>query len=120
MARAPTWQHGPSRLPAWRGFTKDSTRGRRWTQHALSWALIMTAGGTRHDRPPADRGGPADARRGLALRPGVQSREEGLTLMRKWILVLAAALVATPALADKRVDDAVAKAESMADKGRQE
>ena len=40
--------------------------------------------------------------------------------MRKWILVLATALVATPALADKRVDDAVAKAESMADKGRQE
>ena len=38
--------------------------------------------------------------------------------MRKWMLILAAALVATPALADKRLDDAVAKAESLADKGK--
>ncbi len=40
--------------------------------------------------------------------------------MRKWILVLAAALVASPALADKKLDDAVAKAESMAEKGKPE
>jgi superkiller protein 3 len=38
--------------------------------------------------------------------------------MRKWMLILAMALVATPALADKRLDDAVAKAESLADKGK--
>jgi len=40
--------------------------------------------------------------------------------MRKWILVLAATLVAAPALADKKLDDAVAKAESMAEKGKPE
>ena len=38
--------------------------------------------------------------------------------MKKWMLILAAALVASPAFADKRLDDAVAKAESMADKGK--
>jgi tetratricopeptide (TPR) repeat protein len=38
--------------------------------------------------------------------------------MKKWMLIVAAALVATPAFADKRLDDAVAKAESMAEKGK--
>ncbi len=40
--------------------------------------------------------------------------------MRKWILTLAAVLVAIPALADKKLDDAVAKAESLAEKGKPE
>src|SRR6185503_8895096 len=40
--------------------------------------------------------------------------------MRKSILILAAALTAAPAFADKKLDDAVAKAESLAEKGRPE
>ena len=40
--------------------------------------------------------------------------------MRKLILILAGALVAAPAFADKKLDDAVAKAESLAEKGRPE
>ena len=40
--------------------------------------------------------------------------------MRKLILILAAALVAAPAFADKKLDDAVAKAESLAEKGKPE
>ena len=40
--------------------------------------------------------------------------------MRKSILILAAALAAAPAFADKKLDDAVAKAESLAEKGRPE
>jgi superkiller protein 3 len=40
--------------------------------------------------------------------------------MRKSILILAAVLAATPALADKKLDDAVAKAESLAEKGKPE
>jgi tetratricopeptide (TPR) repeat protein len=40
--------------------------------------------------------------------------------MRKSILILAAALAAAPAFADKKLDDAVAKAESLAEKGKPE
>src|SRR4029078_7216495 len=40
--------------------------------------------------------------------------------MRKSILILAAALGAAPAFADKKLDDAVAKAESLAEKGKPE
>ena len=40
--------------------------------------------------------------------------------MTKWTLILATVLVATPAFADKKLDDAVAKAESMAEKGKPE
>jgi tetratricopeptide (TPR) repeat protein len=40
--------------------------------------------------------------------------------MRKPILILAAVLAATPALADKKLDDAVLKAESLAEKGKPE
>src|SRR5580765_6326672 len=40
--------------------------------------------------------------------------------MRKSILILAAALAAVPAFADKKLDDAVAKAESLAEKGKPE
>jgi tetratricopeptide (TPR) repeat protein len=40
--------------------------------------------------------------------------------MRKWISILAVVLSATPALADKKLDDAVAKAESLAEKGKPE
>jgi tetratricopeptide (TPR) repeat protein len=40
--------------------------------------------------------------------------------MRKAILILATALVASPALADKKLDDAVAKAESQIEKGKPE
>ncbi|HET6900203.1 MAG TPA: tetratricopeptide repeat protein [Vicinamibacteria bacterium] len=40
--------------------------------------------------------------------------------MRKWISILAVVLAATPALADKKLDDAVAKAESLAEKGKPE
>jgi len=38
--------------------------------------------------------------------------------MKKWTLFLAVALAATPAFADKKLDDAVAKADSLADKGK--
>ena len=38
--------------------------------------------------------------------------------MRKLILILAGVLVAAPAFADKKLDDAVAKAESLAEKGK--
>src|SRR2546423_15609196 len=38
--------------------------------------------------------------------------------MKKWTLFLAAALAAAPAFADKKLDDAVAKAESLAEKGK--
>ena len=38
--------------------------------------------------------------------------------MRKSILILAVALLAAPAFADKKLDDAVAKAESLAEKGK--
>ena len=40
--------------------------------------------------------------------------------MTKWTLILATVLVAAPAFADKKLDDAVAKAESMAEKGKPE
>jgi tetratricopeptide (TPR) repeat protein len=40
--------------------------------------------------------------------------------MRKSILILATVLVAAPVWADKKLDDAVAKAESLAEKGRPE
>src|SRR5258708_14886223 len=40
--------------------------------------------------------------------------------MRKSILILAAALAAAPAFADKKLDDAVGKAESLAEKRRPE
>jgi tetratricopeptide (TPR) repeat protein len=40
--------------------------------------------------------------------------------MRKSILILATALVAAPAFADKKLDDAVAKADSLAEKGKPE
>src|SRR5205823_5538457 len=38
--------------------------------------------------------------------------------MKKWTLFLVAALAAAPAFADKKLDDAVAKAESLVDKGK--
>src|SRR5258706_4522194 len=44
----------------------------------------------------------------------------GARPMRKPILILAALLAATPALADKKLDDAVLKAESLAEKGKPE
>src|SRR5215470_15092793 len=40
--------------------------------------------------------------------------------MRKWTVIMAAVLAAAPAFADKKLDDAVAKAESLADKGKPE
>src|SRR4051812_43679828 len=44
----------------------------------------------------------------------------GARSMNKWIFMVAAVLVAAPAFADKKLDDAVAKAESLADKGKPE
>jgi len=38
--------------------------------------------------------------------------------MRKWIVFLAVSLAATPVFADKKLDDAVAKAESLVEKGK--
>jgi tetratricopeptide (TPR) repeat protein len=40
--------------------------------------------------------------------------------MRKWTVIMAAVLAASPAFADKKLDDAVAKADSLADKGKPE